>query len=294
MKAKSILKIFLDMILLALGSFIAAFAIEEFLAPCLILDGGVVGISMILSTLYHWQLGIVTIVLNVPFLLIGARKLGKQFLLYSLWAMVMFSIGLRLFEGMTDATHQYLLAVCYGGVLLGLGVGIVIRRGGCLDGTEVVALMLNRRYNFPVGTVVLIFNVIIYASAGFLFGLDRAMYSLLTYFITSRILDIMESLMEQAKAAIIITNDSETIADQIYQRLGRTVTRLEAQGLISGKKDMLYCVLTRFEVQELKSIIKGIDSSAFITISDVSEIIGNHIKSTEGRSAARAEDEEDQ
>ena len=96
----------------------------------------------------------------------------------------------------------------------------------------------------------------------------------------------MESLMEQAKAAIIITNDSETIADQIYKKLGRTVTRLEAQGLISGKKDMLYCVLTRFEVQELKSIIKDIDSSAFITISDVSEIIGNHIKSNEGRSNA--------
>ncbi|MBR2780143.1 MAG: YitT family protein [Eubacteriaceae bacterium] len=290
MKAKSILKIFLDMLLLAAGSFIAAFAIEEFLAPCLILDGGVVGISMILSTLYHWQLGIVTIVLNVPFLLIGARKLGKQFLFHSLWAMIMFSIGLRLFEGMTDATHQYLLAVCYGGVILGLGVGIVIRRGGCLDGTEVVALMLNRRFNLPVGTVVLVFNVIIYACAGLLFGLDRAMYSLLTYFITSRILDVMESLMEQAKAAIIITNDSETIADQIYKKLGRTVTRLEAQGLISGKKDMLYCVLTRFEVQELKSIIKDIDSSAFITISDVSEIIGNHIKSNEGRnSAASAE-----
>ena len=125
-----------------------------------------------------------------------------------------------------------------------------------------------------------IFNIVIFVVAGFIFGFDRAMYSLLTYFITSKVLDIVESGLEQTKAAMIITNDSEEISHQIYKRLGRTVTIMEGEGLVSGKKVVLYCVLTRFEIHELKEIIKEIDSSAFIAISDVSEIIGTHVKKT--------------
>ena len=113
---------------------------------------------------------------------------------------------------------------------------------------------------------------------GVLFGLDRAMYSLLTYFITSRILDAVESGFEQTKAAMIITNDAEEIAALIFSRLGRTVTLMEGEGLVSGKKVVLYCVLTRFEVRELKTIIDEVDESAFVAVSDVSEIIGNHVK----------------
>ena len=146
------------------------------------------------------------------------------------------------------------------------------------DGTETVAILLNKKFNISVGTVVLIFNVIIYAVAGILFGWDRAMYSLLTYFITSRILNIVESGFEQAKAAMIITEEAEVVAEQIYKRLGRTVTIMEGEGLVSGKKTILYCVLTRFEIHELKEIIKSIDASAFIAVSDVSEIIGTHVK----------------
>ena len=126
--------------------------------------------------------------------------------------------------------------------------------------------------------MVLIFNIVIFVVAGFIFGFDRAMYSLLTYFITSKVLDIVESGLEQTKAAMIITNDSEEISHQIYKRLGRTVTIMEGEGLVSGKKVVLYCVLTRFEIHELKEIIKDTDASAFIAISDVSEIIGTHIK----------------
>ncbi len=178
-------------------------------------------------------------------------------------------------------TEEYLLAVSFGGVILGVGVGIVIKFGGCLDGTETVAILLNRKFKVPVGKVVLIFNVVIFSAAGFFFGFDRAMYSLLTYFITSRVLDIVENGTDQAKAAMIITNDAKQIAEQIYKRLGRTVTIMEGEGLVSGKKVILYCVLTRFEVRELREIINAVDSSAFIAISDVSEIIGRHIKKTE-------------
>ena len=194
--------------------------------------------------------------------------------------MIVFSVFLEIFEPMGSMTSDYLLAVCFGGVILGIGVGLVIRFGGCLDGTETVAILLNKSFKLPVGQTVLIFNIVIFVVAGFIFGFDRAMYSLLTYFITSKVLDIVESGLEQTKAAMIITNDSEEISHQIYKRLGRTVTIMEGEGLVSGKKVVLYCVLTRFEIHELKEIIKEIDSSAFIAISDVSEIIGTHVKKT--------------
>lgn len=187
----------------------------------------------------------------------------------------------EIFKPLENATSETILAVCFGGVILGLGVGIIIKFGGCLDGTETVAIMLNKKKDWPVGRLVLGMNLIIYSIAGMLFGLDRAMYSLLTYFITSKVLDMVESGLEQAKAAMIITDDAREVADKIYKQLGRTVTIMQGKGMISGNKTVLYCVLTRFEIGELKSIIRSIDSSAFVTVTDVAEIIGNHIKDNE-------------
>ena len=276
----SIFRTILEFIGIAAGAVIAAFAIEEFLVPCTILDGGVVGIGIMVSSLTKIPLGLLTVVLNVPFLLIGSRKMGKLFIAKSAFGMAVFSAFLQLFAPMKDVTDEYLLAVCFGGVLLGVGVGLVIRCGGCLDGTETVAIMLNKRFKLPVGRIVLAFNIVIFVVAGFLFGFDRAMYSLLTYFITSKVLDIIENGIDQAKAAMIITEDAKEISEQIYKRLGRTVTLMEGEGLVSGKKIVLYCVLTRFEIHELREIIDQVDSSAFIAISDVSEIIGTHMKKT--------------
>ncbi len=273
-------ELLIELLLITVGAVIAAFAIEEFLVGCTILDGGVVGISIMLNTLLKIPLGLLTMLINIPFLIIGFRKMGKMFIAKSAYAMLIFSVFLQVFAPLKNATEEYLLAVSFGGVILGIGVGLVIKCGGCLDGTETVAILLNRRFKFPVGQTVLIFNIVIFSVAGFFFGFDRAMYSLLTYFITSKVLDIVENGTEQTKAAMIITNDAKQIADQIYKRLGRTVTIMEGEGLVSGKKVILYCVLTRFEVRELRSIIGQVDASAFIAISDVSEIIGRHIKKT--------------
>ena len=275
-----IVRLIAEFLGIAAGAVIAAFAIEEFLVPCTILDGGVVGIGIMISSLTKVPLGLLTIVLNVPFLLLGSRKMGKLFIAKSAFGMAVFSAFLQVFGPMKDVTDEYLLAVCFGGVLLGAGVGLVIRCGGCLDGTETVAIMLNKRFKLPVGRIVLAFNIVIFVVAGFLFGFDRAMYSLLTYFITSKVLDIIENGIDQAKAAMIITEDAKEISEQIYNRLGRTVTLMEGEGLVSGKKTVLYCVLTRFEIHELREIIDKADSSAFIAISDVSEIIGTHMKKT--------------
>ena len=283
-------KLIREFLLIAAGAVIAAFAIEEFLVPNTILDGGVIGIGIMVNNLTKLPLSALTIIFNVPFLIIGSRKMGPIFIVKSAFAMVIFSIFVEIFRPLQEVTDQYLLAVCFGGVILGLGVGFVIRFGGCLDGTETVAIMLNKRFKMPVGRTVLIFNIIIYVIAGFLFGFDRAMYSLLTYFITSRIIDWVESGLDQAKAAMIITNEGKEIADKIYKELGRTVTLMEGEGLVSGRKVVLYCVLNRFEVNELRSIIDSVDHSAFITVSDVSEIIGSHIKKTEAEVIEKLKD----
>ena len=278
--SKKWIQIAFDYVMMAVGAVIAAFAIEEFLVPCTILDGGVVGIGIMINNLTGITLGLLTLVINIPFLIIGSKQLGKSFVIKSAYSMLIFSAFLKVFERLENATQEYLLAVCFGGVILGIGVGLVIKFGGCLDGTESVALLLNKKYNIPVGRIVLGFNVVIFVVAGLLFGFDRAMYSLLTYFITSKVLDIIEEGFNQAKAAMIITDSAYEISSQIYGKLGRTVTLMEGEGLVSGKKVVMYCVLTRFEINELKEIIKDIDTSAFITITDVSEIIGKYIKQT--------------
>ena len=264
---------------ITVGTAVAAFALEEFLVPFTILDGGVVGISMIISQLSGLPLGVLTIALNVPFMIIGYRRLGKRFLIKAIYAMVMFSIFLGVFEDMKAVTEQEILVVVFGGLLLGVGVGLILRHGGCLDGTEIVAMLLSQKTEFSVGQIVLFFNIIIYGVAGLLFGPDRALYSLLTYFITSKIIDIVENGMEQGKSVMIITDHGKDIADKIYSQLGRTCTQMEGKGMVSnGKKTVLYCVITRVEVPAIKKIISDADVSAFVTISDVSEIVGNHIK----------------
>ncbi len=260
------------------GAVAAAFAVAVFLVPVTILDGGIVGVSIIISTLTKLPLGALTFVLNVPFLLIGLKSLGRRFLVTGIYSMALFSVMLRVFENFGQATETAILACVFGGVLLGFGVGLVLRGGGCLDGTEIIALLISRRTRLSVGQVVFGFNILIYGTAGLLFGWDRAMFSLLTYFLSFKVIDMVEQGLEQAKSVMIITDDGKTMADTIYQRLGRTCTMMEGAGRISGSKSVLYCVVTRVELSTMRRIVSEADGSAFVTISDVSEIVGNHIK----------------
>ena len=263
------------------GAMLAAFSIQTFLSPNMILDGGVIGISMIISKLTGLSLSIFTIILNIPFLLIGYKNLGKNFLIKALYAMLLFSAFLTMFQNVHELTDDILLATIYGGIILGIGVGLVIRCGGCLDGTESVAIIINKKTSLSTGQIIMIFNIFIYLTAGILFGLDKALYSLLMYFITFKIIDLVSEGLEQAKAAMIITEHGDEIAKQIYNKLGRTATFIQGNGLVSGKKDILYCVLTRMEISRLRAIVNEEDETAFVTITEVSEIIGEHIKSNQ-------------
>ena len=270
----------LPFLCLTFGALLAAFSIEEFLVPVTILDGGIVGVSMIIAQLTRWPLGLLTFLLNVPFLVLGLKNIGTRFLLSAVYAMALFSATLGIFERMHNATAEPLLAVVFGGVLLGAGVGLVLRGGGCLDGTETVALLISKKTHLSTGQIIFLFNILIYGTAGFLFGWDRAMYSLLTYFVSFKVIDMVEEGLEQAKSVMIISNDGDKIADAIYRRIGRTCTRIQGQGHITGEKAVLYCVVTRVELHTVRRIIRDADESAFVTISDVSEIVGNHVKRT--------------
>ena len=268
--------------MVCLGAACAAFSLECFLIPNTILDGGVTGVSMMISYLSGMSLSVLVVIINIPFFIVGYKALGKRFLLRAVAAMAVFSVLLAAFEDVPQVTESELLAVVFGGVLLGIGVGLVLRHGGCLDGTEIAAMLLSKRVSVSTGQIIFMINIIIYATAGFLFGWERAMLSLLTYFITFKVIDIVEEGMEQARAAMIITEHADELADVIYSSLGRTCTFISAEGHVSGsQKTVLYCVITRVEVNRLKHIINEADVSAFVTISEVSEIIGNHIKSTD-------------
>ena len=273
------LKELLSYLLIMIGAMLAAYSLDTFLIPNTILDGGVTGISMIISKIFNIPLSILVLVINIPFVYIGYRHLGKNFLFRTLFAMVVFSFYLNLFSGLNEVTDEILLATVFGGVLLGIGVGIIIRFGGCVDGSESVALVISKKTSLSVGQVVMIFNFIIYSVAAINFGIDRALYSLLTYFITFKVIDFVSEGLEQAKAALMVNEKGTDMASEIYKRLGRTVTRINGKGLLSGEKEIMYCVLTRIEVFELKRIAEDMDESAFISILEVSDIIGEHIKS---------------
>ena len=277
-KERTLRSIIISYLMFAIGAVVAAFALEALLVPCTILDGGVTGISIILNQLTGISLSAFVFVLNIPFLIIGFKQMGKRFLVRGIFGMALFSVMLAVFHHVEAVTHEELLAVVFGGVLLGAGVGLVLRYGGCLDGTEIVALLVSKKTNASVGQVILMINVVIYAVAGILFGWDRALYSLLTYFITFKVIDMVEAGMDQGKSLMIITENGRELAEEIYRKMGRTCTLMEGEGLVSGDKDVLYCVVTRLELSDAKEIIQNADYSAFVTVTDIAEILGQHIK----------------
>ncbi|WP_462367475.1 YitT family protein [Ruminococcus callidus] len=270
----------LHFLMITVGTFVYSVALEMFLVPNLVLDGGLTGISLMINYQTGILLGLLTFLLNIPFVVLGWRMLGLRFAGSYLYAMILLSGFTALLHNVAPVTDNELLSVVFGGILLGIGVGLVIKGGACLDGTELLAMLCSKRLPVSVGQVILFLNLVIFSVAACLFGIDRALLSLLTYIIASKLIDMVETGFNEAKQTIIICNDGATIATEIYEKLGRTMTILDAHGLISGKKDMMYCVITRLELMELRRIVEKYDGSAFITVSDISEIIGDHIKKT--------------
>lgn len=278
-KKRRVLRILEKYFFLLLGSVLAATGLEFFLIPNNIIDGGIVGISIISSYLTGIPLGIFTFALNLPFLFFSYKQIGKTFVISSLFSITSFSIWVSIFHPIPGLTQDVLLATVFGGIILGIGVGLIIRYGGSLDGTEIIAIAVNKKSVFSVGQIVMFFNVFILSSAGLVFGWDRAMYSLIAYFIAYKLIDIMIDGLDEAKAAIIISDNGDEIAEAITARLGRGVTYLEGKGGHSkDQKTILYSVVTRLEIAKLKAIINDKDENAFVTINDVYDVMGGKHK----------------
>jgi uncharacterized membrane-anchored protein YitT (DUF2179 family) len=278
-KKSTRVKLLKKYLLLLLGSTLAAIGLEEFLVPNHIIDGGIVGISIISSYLTKLPLGVFIFVLNLPFLVVGYKQIGKTFVVSTLFSIITLSIGVTILHPIPGITKDILLAAVFGGITIGIGVGLIIRHGGSLDGTEIVAIILDKRTGFSVGEIVMFFNLFILSSAGLIFGWDKAMYSLIAYFIAFKVIDMTIQGLDETKEVMIVSDKPEEIAEVLMARLGRGVTFLEGKGGYSGEsKYVLYTLISRLEVAKLKAIIDELDESAFVTISDVHEVMGGKFK----------------
>ena len=265
--------------LLLLGSLIYTTGLEIFLVPNNIIDGGVVGISIMASHLTGAPFGVFMILLNLPFLYMGYKQIGKSFAISTVVSIVAISVLSVYFEPIPSITGDYFLAAIFGGIITGAGVGLIIRHGGSLDGTEIVAIIIDKKTTFSVGEVVMFFNLFILGAAGFVFGWDKAMYSLVAYFVISKMIDVVIKGLDESYAVMIVSDENEEIADALMHRLGRGVTFLHGQGAYTGDaKKVLYCVVTRLEVGKLKDIALEKDETAFVTINPVHDIVGGRFK----------------
>ncbi len=261
------------------GAVIAAFGLEEFLIPNNVIDGGIVGVSIMMETITGMSMGVFLVLLNIPFLFMGYKQIGKNFAIATLVAICFLAVWSEIFDPLEKVTDDPFLAAIFGGIIDGIGVGMIIRAGGSLDGTEIVAIIMDKKSVFSVGEVVMFINLFILSSAGLLYGWDKAMYSLVAYFVISKMIDVVIKGLDESYAVMIVTNEHDEITSALNDRLGRGVTLLHGAGGYTGEsKEVLYCVVTRLEVDKLKEIVLDKDENAFVTINAVHDIVGGRFK----------------
>jgi uncharacterized membrane-anchored protein YitT (DUF2179 family) len=257
-----------------LGSVLASIGLEIFLIPNNIIDGGITGISIIASYFTNLPLGIFIFILNLPFLIVGYKQIGKTFALSTLFSVVCLSIGVSILHPIPGITQDILLATIFGGIILGAGIGLIIRNGGSLDGTEIIAIILDKRTGFSIGEIVMFFNLFILGGSGLIFGWDRAMYSLIAYFIAFKTIDITVEGLNESKSVVIVSERHKEISKALTDRLGRGVTLLHGEGAYKGDTtNVIYVVVSRLEIAKLRGIVHGFDENALISIGSV-EVTG--------------------
>jgi Uncharacterized conserved protein len=269
-----------NILLITIGAIIAAVGLELFLVPNNILDGGVIGLSIIAAELFNYKLSLFIVLFNIPFLLLGFRKMGWKFTIYTLYGVVTLSLCTSYLHHFEPITDDLFLATIVGAVILGTGVGLVIRTGGALDGTEIVAILVSKRMPFSVGQFIMILNVFIFILAALLvFSLETAMYSIITYFIAFKMIDIVVEGMEEMKSVTIISDKPDEIADSLLKTLGRGVTFLHGEGAFSKEaKKIIYVIVGRIELSGVRSVVNDIDPKAVMAIENLAEVAGSNLK----------------
>ena len=268
----------INLILIALGILSAGFGLKGFLLSSRFIDGGVTGISMLVAEISHLPLSILLLIFNLPFILLGYRQVGAKFAAKSALAIAGLAIALAVVP-FPDVTPNQLLTAVFGGFFIGAGIGLTIRGGAVLDGTEIAALLISRKSSIlKVNDIILIFNILIFIGAAFELGIENAMYSILTYYSASKTIEFLLYGIEEFHAVIITSDHHESIRQNLVER-GRRVTIYKGQsGVSDAERDILYVVVTRLEIGEIKNIVKSFDPHAFIIIHNISDAEGGLIK----------------
>lgn len=266
---------FTSLIGTALGALIAAIAIRLFLFPYKLIDGGVVGIALIFARFFGDNLlSYFLMILNIPFIYLAYKHIRKTFVIHMLIATILFALFLSLFQNTKPFDGDFIEIMVIGGALLGAGVGLIIRSGGCTDGTEILAIIINRKTGFTVGQIILTLNIFIFSFYGYLFNdWHIALKSLMTYIVAFKMIDIVIAGLDEVKAVHIMTSKPKIIQDLITHKLGLGLTVIPGIGGFSGEdRDILFVIVERLELSELKDLVLSEDPLAFLTIQNLHEV----------------------
>ena len=266
-------------VLILLGIFSAAMGLHGFLLASNFIDGGVTGISMLLAKTTGFPLSVWIPVVNLPFIAVGYRHIGRAFAVRSTLAISGLAIVLATVH-FPDVTHDLLLTAVFGGFFIGAGIGLAVRGAAVLDGTEIAALLISQRSHLlKVGDVILLFNVVLFTVAMSVLGVEAALYSILTFVTAARTLDFVINGIEEFTAITINSKVSGEIGAHIMAQLGRGVTVYKGRGGLSGEdQEILYCVVTRLEIGKVKTIVRSLDPSAFVTSHPLADVDGGMVK----------------
>ncbi|SOC36528.1 YitT family protein [Ureibacillus acetophenoni] len=274
------LMFFVRAIMVIIGGAIAAYGLESVLIPNSVSDGGVTGISIVGSQLFGIPLGILIGALNIPFIYLGYKQIGKSFAILSILGIASLSVGTSLMHHVPTIIHaDTLLVTVVGGIILGFGMGLALRNGGALDGIDMLAVLLSRKLPFGTSDLILFLNVFVFIIVSTVFGFKGAMLSGIAYFIASKVVTIVEEGLSGSKTFNIITKEPEIMVETIRDRLGRTATYKEVYGAYSKEKSIeITCVINRLEDSKMKEIIRDIDPTAFVTVYEAAEVKGGNFR----------------
>lgn len=270
-------------IMMIIGALCAGFGLESFLLPNGFIDGGVTGISLLVAKISEWPLPVLLVAINIPFMIMAYQQFGKQLAIKATGAIVFLALCVA-FINYPVITSDKLLVAVFGGFFLGAGIGLAMRGGAVLDGTEILALFISRKTGLTIGDFILVINIIIFSVAAFVLGLEVALYSILTYLSASKTIDFIIEGIEEYTGVTIVSRKSEEIRQAIIQKLRRGVTIYAGkrgfgkQGETNEDTDILFTVITRLEISDLKTEIEAIDPNAFVVMASVKDTHGGMIK----------------
>lgn len=268
-----------DFLLIACGIVSACFGLKSYLMPSEFIDGGVTGISLLISTLTGMKLSYLILVINIPFVILGYTQIGKAFAIKTAFAIATLAVCLIILP-FPPITRDPLLIAFFGGLFLGGGIGLAMRGGCVIDGTEVLALFISKNSMLTVGNIILILNILIFGVAAIFLGVETAMYAILTYLSASKTIDFIVNGLEQYIGVTIISEKKDDIKDFLINNMKRGVTIYKGEGGYAEKKeiDILYTVVTKLEMSKLQGEIRQIDPDAFVVQQQISDIKGGVVK----------------